>query len=156
MLIIKKGFLVIVFLVLTILIYVKTNNEPIILNENYINSDILLDTDYVDKILFMDENEKYVICLCSVYEEELMLLILENNEYYDLHYRYSFSIDSLTEDPYKIMTDAIWGEDSQVWFNVFLNPKDDTVKIDESEQDVNIINFSTSNHEIKLGLWWFV
>ena len=138
--------------------YLVTLNsqKDIVLDENYINSEILLGSESVDEILFIDKSDEYVACLCSSNKNELMMLILENNKYYDLCLRYSFSLNLLTDTPHNIMTDRMLSTGDKVVYNVFLNPTQEIIQVDGIQQEIKRFSYFNGKSDYTIGFWWFV
>ena len=136
-------------LAFVILANVLFNKPPTTLSEEYINSWILMGEEPVDKILFTSKGQDYTACICSVSDDEIMFLVLENNKTFDLHFRHSFTLNTLTEDPTKTMTDEMFS-DEDIMYNIFLNPDGSSVSINDTIQSVN--TFQYNGHTI--GFWW--
>lgn len=141
--------IVISFLVVVILVNFFFNKPPSTLNEEYINSWVLMGNESIDKILFTNKGQDYTACICSVSADEIMFLVLENNETFDMHFRHSFTLNTLTDDPAQTMNDEMFS-DEEIRYNIFLNPNVNTVTVDNVTLPVNIFQY----HEYSLGFWW--
>ena len=137
-------------LAFVVLANILFNKPPTTLNEEYINSWILMDDEPIDKILFTSQGNNYTTCICSVSDDELMLLVLQNNETFDMHFRQTIALDTLTDDPANTMTDALLSEEN-IMYNIFLNPQTDSVKIGDREQTI----YTLQHNEYTIGFWWF-
>ena len=150
--------LVILFIgVIGMIFNFKTNNHPIELNEKYINSEVLsMSMDSIDKILLTDSKSDFTSCICSVDEENLMFLLLENDNDYDMNFKNKFSIEGLSENPNKVLYDEILlNSKSKIAYNIFLNPKKDTITVDGIECEIKRINYSTTKGDFTIGFWWY-
>ena len=150
--------LVILFIgVIGMIFNFKTNNHPIELNEKYINSEVLsMSMDSIDKILLTDSKSDFTSCICSVDEENLMFLLLENDNDYDMNFKNKFSIEGLSENPNKVLYDKILlNSKSKIAYNIFLNPKKDTITVDGIECEIKRINYSTTKGDFTIGFWWY-
>lgn len=136
-------------LAVVILVNVFFNKPPETLNEEYINSWILMGDESVDEILFMSNEQNYTACICSVSDNELMFLVLENNKTFDMHFRHSFTLNTLTHDATQTMTDEMLS-DEDIMYNIFLNPDVKTVTINDIEYTVNTFRYN----EHTIGFWW--
>ena len=150
--------LVILFIgVIGMIFNFKTNNHPIELNEKYINSEVLsMSMDSIDKILLTDSKSDFTSCICSVDEENLMFLLLENDNGYDMNFKNTFSVNGLSENPNKVLTDKVLNSDTEIAYNIFLNPKKDTIIINGVECEIKKINYSTIKGDFTIGFWWYL
>lgn len=150
----KKKSIFLLFGALSLVIIAVANivfYEPPTLNEQYINSEVLIGTESIDEILSISKNENYIVCLCSVDEDEMMFLVLKNNDELNLHFRHSFSINSLTNNPKQIMTDDMYLSNEDIVYNVFLDPNSKEIVIDDIEHTVNSVEYNGK----RIGFWWF-
>ncbi len=149
----KKNVLVMLVVVsglfIVVLVNFLFNKPPTTLNEEYINSWILMGDQSIDKILFTSKGEDYTTCICSVSEDEIMLLVLENNKTFDMHFRHSFTLNTLTDDPAQIMTDKMFS-DKDIMYNIFLNPNVNSVTINDMVQTIHTFQYN----EHTIGFWW--
>ena len=125
------------------------NKPPETPNEEYINSWVLMGNESIDEILFTNKGQDYTACICSVSDNELMFLVLKNNETFDMHFRHSFTLNTLTNDPAQTMTDELFSEEDII-YNVFLNPETSTVSINNMEQTIYTFHYN----EYTIGFWW--
>lgn len=137
---------VLVFVILANLLF---NKPPTTLNEEYINSWVLMGDESIDKILFTSKGEDYIACICSVSDDEIMFLVLENNETFDMHFRHSFTLNTLTDEASQTMTDEMFSK-KNIIYNIFLNPDVNSVTIDDIVQTVNTFQYNGYT----IGFWW--
>lgn len=149
----KKNVSIITFVVITLVALIIVNvilHEPPSLTKEYINDNVLTEH-YIEDILYSEIGDNYIFCLCSVDDNELMALVLKDNKsYYGMQSRYSFTLNSLTENATEIIDDKTPFTDAHVLYNVFLNPTEDKVVIDGAGYDVNTLTYNG----YKLGFWW--
>ena len=147
-------FLVIVLGILGNVIF---NAPPDELSEDYINNEVLwMSTDSIDKILLTDSKSNFTSCICSVDEENLMFLLLENDNGYDMNFKNTFSVNGLSENPNKVLYNKVLlNSKSEIAYNIFLNPKKDTITVNGVECEVKKINYSTTEGDFTIGFWWY-
>lgn len=149
----KKNIGIVVFIAITLIIVIVANvalHEPPTLTESYINDNVLVDH-YIEKILYSEITNDHIFCICSVDEDEMMVLILKNNDTYSMHHRFSFSLDSLNENSTEIKNDKTPFTNVTISYNVFLNPTEEQVTIDSNVCDIHFLTYKDYN----IGFWWF-
>lgn len=118
------------------------------LNVDYINDEVLMGTEAIDDILIKKESENFVVCVCSVSQNELMFLVLENDETYSFLFRNSFSLNTLAENATEFKTEKLLL--GSISYNLYLNPTEDTVFIEDMTLPVETIEYNQQ----KIGFWW--
>lgn len=63
--------------------------------------------------------DKYIACLCSDVNKELVLLFVENNEDYILNSKDTFTLNTLLEESEKAQVFEPYFSDIQIKYNVF-------------------------------------
>ncbi|MBP3692634.1 MAG: hypothetical protein J6I80_05265 [Clostridia bacterium] len=141
--------LIIIIIILGIIGNTFLNPSPE-LNEEYINSEVLTGMDYIEEILLIDKQENYIACVCSISDQEIMLLFFKNNKSIDLHYKHSVAIELLSEDPLKEMNDGVLLSKENIKYNIFLNPSSDVIEIN----GVGLKVHRVCQKDARIGFWW--
>ena len=146
-------FAALILLILGIVfLTLPTNTE---LNEDYINSDILmLEEESVEKILLKKDIDDSFLTLCSTDDNKLMLLFLDSE--YELLFKLSFSPQKLSEDSNKVCEEKIPMSNKTLYYNVFLNPQQETIFINDNILDIHISKFQFNDDEYQIGFWYYV
>ena len=123
-------------------------------NEDYINSNILaLEDECVEKILMSKGVNNSLLTLCATDDNELMLLLLDSE--YDLLFRLSFDPQKLAENPNEIYKEKIPMSNKTLYYNIFLNPTQETVTINNHTLDVNALKHNFGDSEYQIGFWCY-
>ena len=151
----RRIYIGIPLLIVVIALAIFANNATKIepgLNEDYINSEILFDEIYsIDEILLTSETEHYVSCLCSLDNNTLLLLILDNNKDYSLEQKLTISTNLLKKDSQKRQVFKPFSSGEELYYNLYTNPNSDTVKINGKELRVQ----KAKAGKINVGFWCY-
>lgn len=157
----KLIFAIIMLIILCILIAVRIKevNAPVVLNEKYLSETALNDLtvnvkDIIEKV---EIKEGLVICLCTLTDDRLSAFYLEkeNNDYH-AKVRQIFNTEEFDDNPNKYILFNPFSpkhNDIEVYYSVFINPRQDYIKINQNSIPIKSVKLELNNQEYNIGFW---
>ena len=158
MIVLKKKIFFIIILILfliSVVIFIKDLKKPIVLDEEYINSEVLIGMDSIEEILVTDKNDDYVVCVCKVDNKQLMFLLLENNKYYDMVYKNTFSTNTFNLGQKEFFKDIfVTKNGSIIKYGFSPVSKSDSLKNNNKVISVQEFEYFIDNKTVPIVFWW--
>lgn len=157
---IAVGIIAIASIVILISYNVQKSRQPILLDKDYINSEMLIyDVSIDDLLLSIDvDDSNNIICLCREADVLHIIRFEKKNNYYEFLERYEIEPTQLSEDYTQIIEFSkplITASSNKyyIYSSVFINPQFDSLNINGTSTNIKTVKVELDNKEYRIGIW---
>lgn len=155
------GMAIIIGLFVFLITYnIQESRKPVILNEDYINSELISSDIYIDELLLKTDvdDSGNVICLCREGNSLHIIRFEKKNNNYEFLERYQIEPEKLSEDYTEFIEFSkpfIMASSNKyyIYSSVFLNPKSNSLNINGVSTNIKKVDVKLGNKKYHIGLW---
>lgn len=154
------GVISIVLVVILIIYNIQKSKQPILLDEEYINSELMTPEIFIDELLLSIDvdNSNNVLCLCREADFLHIIRFEKKDNSYEFLERYQIEPTKLSEDyteSIEFSKPFITASSNKyyIYTSVFINPLSDSVFINGEEINVNKVNVKLNDKQYYIGIW---
>ena len=157
---IAVGVISIVLVVVLIIYNIQESKQPISLDEDYINSELMTSEIFIDELLLSInvDNSNNVLCLCREADILHIIRFEKKDNFYEFLGRYQIEPTKLSEDyteSIEFSKPFITASSNKyyIYASVYINPLSDSVVINGEEINVNKVDVKLNNIQYHIGIW---
>ena len=154
------GIISIALVVILIIYYIQKSKQPVLLDKDYINSELMTSEIFIDELLLsidVDDSNN-VLCLCR--EADVLHLIRFEKKYnsYEFLERYQIEPTKLSEDytesiEFSKPLITVSRNEYYLYSSVFSNPVSNSIFINGERIPVNKVDIKLNDKQYRIGIW---